>query len=346
MAIGTEAKETEAANPFQSSSDKIREAGKWLVAAVAAVGAAVIAGSQLSDIGSLPICRPTGTTWSQEWTSCARLPIAVAASAVALVSIAYVLWAAARLLVPVGTPLDHLAELWTKTVEDGESGPARKHWWRPLRGDIRFFVDHPEQIPASTPSLAVVQERYTAAVDAVVESRTAVQTAEEDLESLQDARAGDIDVQEARRVRDLAQGQAQEAADKLQAWNATVRNVIQTAGYELLASGFRRLLLKLIPGVLFAAVGLTAFAWASNPPDSLPPTVDLEGVRLNDADLRNASLVGANLDRADLSNARLEGADLSDASLRDVIWTGTTCPDGTKSEQNGRTPTCLGHLKA
>lgn len=346
MASGTEAKEAEAANPFQSSSDKIREAGKWLVAAVAAVGAAVIAGSQLSDIGSLPICRPTGTKWSLEWVSCARLPIAVAASGVALISIAYVLWAAARLLVPVGTPLDQLAELWTKTVEDREDGPAKKHWWRPLRGDIRFFVDHPEQIPANTPSLVVVQERYTAAADAVSKSRVAVQTADEDLESLQKSGAPESDVQRAQSVCDSALGQAQDAAEKLQAWNATVRNVIQTAGFELLASGFRRLLLKLIPGVLFAAVGLTTFAWASNPPDATPPSVSLKGVRLNGADLRNASLVGADLDRADLSNARLEGADLSDASLRDVVWTGATCPDGTKSEQNGTTPTCLGHLKA
>ena len=42
--------------PPDRPSDRIRDAGKWLIGASAAVGAALIAGSQLSDIGSLPLC--------------------------------------------------------------------------------------------------------------------------------------------------------------------------------------------------------------------------------------------------------------------------------------------------
>lgn len=42
---------------------------------------------------------------------------------------------------------------------------------------------------------------------------------------------------------------------------------LQIAGFRL-----RILLLKLIPGALFAVVGLIASARASNPPDPRPPT--------------------------------------------------------------------------
>lgn len=69
---------------------------------------------------------------------------------------------------------------------------------------------------------------------------------------------------------------------------------------------------------------------------------NLSGVNLSGASLSGADLSGANLNRADLSGADLSGADLSGANLNRVIWSGTICPDGTNSNNDGNT--CLGHL--
>jgi hypothetical protein len=48
-------KAAEPASPLARAADRIRESAKWLLASFAAVGATLIAGLQLSDIGSLPL---------------------------------------------------------------------------------------------------------------------------------------------------------------------------------------------------------------------------------------------------------------------------------------------------
>jgi len=67
---------------------------------------------------------------------------------------------------------------------------------------------------------------------------------------------------------------------------------------------------------------------------------NLEGANLNSADLagallNGASLAGANLRGANLTGANLTGADLTGANLHGVVWSHTTCPDGTSSEDDG-----------
>ncbi len=91
------------------------------------------------------------------------------------------------------------------------------------------------------------------------------------------------------------------------------------------------------------------------------PNADLQGAHLEFVDLTYANLSGANLTGAyltgaQLDNARLGGADLTravltgatgltDAALTGVVWSATTCPDGTLSGADG--DACAGdHLKA
>jgi YVTN family beta-propeller protein len=69
---------------------------------------------------------------------------------------------------------------------------------------------------------------------------------------------------------------------------------------------------------------------------------NLSGANLSGTNLTGANLTGANLSGANLSGANLSGADLSGAKLSGVIWSTTTCPDGTNSNADGGT--CLGHL--
>jgi len=73
--------------------------------------------------------------------------------------------------------------------------------------------------------------------------------------------------------------------------------------------------------------------------------VNLRGAVLVGADLRESHLRGviswANLTDADLTGAT--GLDTAPAVwLENVIWSNTTCPDGTNSDANGGT--CQGHF--
>ena len=57
--------------------------------------------------------------------------------------------------------------------------------------------------------------------------------------------------------------------------------------------------------------------------------------KLSGADLTGADLFFATLTGADLTGADLTGADLTDAAMEAVIWSNTTCPDGSNSDTNG-----------
>ena len=74
---------------------------------------------------------------------------------------------------------------------------------------------------------------------------------------------------------------------------------------------------------------------------------NLSGANLSGANLTGAILIGANLTGANLSGANLTGANLTGATsaganLGGVVWSNTTCPDGTNSNAHGNT--CVGHV--
>jgi Bacterial Ig-like domain (group 3)/Pentapeptide repeats (8 copies) len=69
---------------------------------------------------------------------------------------------------------------------------------------------------------------------------------------------------------------------------------------------------------------------------------DLSNANLSNANLNGANLSGANLTNANLSGANLNRAQLTGATLTGVIWSNTTCPDGSNSNRDGGT--CIGHL--
>jgi hypothetical protein len=72
------------------------------------------------------------------------------------------------------------------------------------------------------------------------------------------------------------------------------------------------------------------------------PGANLKGATLTGANLSGANLKGANLSGANLSGANLSGAILKGANLSGVVWSNTTCPDGTNS--NNDQGTCLKDL--
>ena len=68
---------------------------------------------------------------------------------------------------------------------------------------------------------------------------------------------------------------------------------------------------------------------------------------LSGANLTNANLAGANITGADFTSANFTGANLTGAQglgsaiVTGATWSGTTCPDGTLSDNNAGT--CVGH---
>jgi uncharacterized protein YjbI with pentapeptide repeats len=77
-------------------------------------------------------------------------------------------------------------------------------------------------------------------------------------------------------------------------------------------------------------------------------SANLSGANVSGDDLGYAFLTNADLSGADLSGSNLTGADLSgatnltDTAVAGVIWIGTTCPDGTNSDNDG--DTCVNNL--
>ncbi len=65
---------------------------------------------------------------------------------------------------------------------------------------------------------------------------------------------------------------------------------------------------------------------------------NLSGITSSDAHFQNTNLTNVNFTNANLST----DTDMDTATLTGVIWSNTTCPDGTNSNDDGNT--CVGHL--
>lgn len=68
----------------------------------------------------------------------------------------------------------------------------------------------------------------------------------------------------------------------------------------------------------------------------------LSGANFQGVNLQGSNLSGANLSGANMTGASLSGANVSGATLTGIIWSNTTCPDGTNSNKDGGT--CASHL--
>ncbi|MFE7553586.1 pentapeptide repeat-containing protein [Streptomyces gardneri] len=91
---------------LDKANEGIRSAAKWLIASSAAVGAALLAGSQLSNIGKLD--------WS--W----RLLVAVLGATVGLIAVVWAIRLATLLLLPVTVTIDMLDADWQNPGKDLE----------------------------------------------------------------------------------------------------------------------------------------------------------------------------------------------------------------------------------
>jgi Pentapeptide repeats (8 copies) len=294
---------------FRDANERIRDAAKWLIGASAAVGAILVAGSQLSNIGKL---QPGLRLW-----------VAIAGAVLGLWGVVAAIWTAVRLLLPVGVTIQDVQSRW----ERWRDGLGRFRAWRQRveMPDVAFFKKNPVYLGGwEAPKL--LEDAYRNAAIALKEAR--------------DAAAGPPSHQGFLRRRKTGSGENLEHLQDAQDRAArNLRLATEYARHYWFVGQFRRVLVRLLIYATMTAVGIGLFAWAANPPE---PIVKLQGVSLKGAILRDADLSGADFTGADFTNADLTGASLSGAILTDTHWRNTTCPDGKNSDQVGGT--CKGHL--
>src|SRR6187549_1471248 len=99
-----------------SASEKVnslvREAAKWFVASAAAVGAALVAGSQLSNIGKLPAGLPNNP-------ENVRFCVAITGACIGLSAVVFIVRASVEILLPVTVTLEDLVQHWDANPRRG-----------------------------------------------------------------------------------------------------------------------------------------------------------------------------------------------------------------------------------
>ncbi len=270
------------ASPTAVAIQGIRETAKWAVAALAALGVVIAAGSQLSSIGSI--------------SDAPRLFLAALATIIGLFAVGAGIWLTTDLLLPASLSLPELAQ-----VKPGSSLG-------------RFIADNPLLLAGEADDVADLSQKFQ---EAITRQRDQNKAAEEHPE---DKKAAAI---------------AEQAHEDVMYLSSIVDRLMAYVGFEHVRNKFRSWRLKISISVVVAGLAIVGFAWAGNPPRSANSTVSLRGASLVGAQLVGADLRGVDLRGVDLSGANLTGADLTGATLDNVKWTGATCPDGRKSEQEG-----------
>jgi hypothetical protein len=130
------------------ANERFRDAAKWLVASAAAVGAALIAGSQVSSIGRLPLGWPTSDVTARLW-------VALLGTVLGLAAVVYAMWTAVRVLVPASVLVGDLDDAWNRT--GGPLGPV-----------VAFFRRHDKYLQgfASPAEIIAARARLIGALDA------------------------------------------------------------------------------------------------------------------------------------------------------------------------------------
>jgi hypothetical protein len=126
-------------SPLAAANQRIRDTAKWLIASAAAVGAALIAGSQLAGIGRLDVGWPTSTATARLW-------VATLSALVALAAVVHAITGAVRVLLPVQVLIADLAENWDHPRPD-------------LRSTVDFLRRRPKYLQGKASPMELIEVR-------------------------------------------------------------------------------------------------------------------------------------------------------------------------------------------
>lgn len=313
MAEGDQRTEPTAQGPLPldtaTPTEKIRDTAKWLIGVFGAIGALILARVQFTDL--------QGLTGDQRFA-------ALGSIALAFLGICLSTSGVANLLLPRHTTWRDL------------------HAARPRDSGRRFLEANPEAIQGFT-SLASLLSAW-----------------QQDLSAYKSAfHAWRVSPTPHHRDRLRA------TIERARPVEAAFKSAAQIASYQRMRRQYQSMVRwRLFPGIILTTAGVVCFSIATG---EAPGGPELNGVGLSDinaegasfegASLRNADLSGSDLSHVNFRDADLSGANLSEsnltganllrarvdgADLSSAVWKGTTCPDGTISDEVGGS--CLAHL--
>lgn len=285
---------------------RIRDTAKWLIGAFAAVGAALVAGTQLSNLGKLPLC--TGGP------GCNRLWAAMAGLVIGIGGVGAAIWIAAAVMT---RPNRSTAQL--KIEYDDRGSFVRQYFDRnpvSLHGfsDVADLINEERQAYEAFDKLS---QQFDQASESEKESI---------VESLSEA---DDHLADVLARSDAFVSLANQISFSTLFSRRALPGVLGAALAVALGLGLFAWAANPVERVLPSA-GLAG--------------ADLSGSDLTNANLGFLVLDDANFSGANLTNASLDGASVEGAQFEAAIWHNTTCPDGTNSDDNGGT--CENHLRS
>lgn len=292
--------------------DRIRETTKWLVTSFAAVGAVLIAGSQLSGIGKLDVCTAMELR-------CLRLPLAVLGAVTPLVAVAVMIAAAIGVLLPRDWTLSQLTTEWRE----------REH----TSAVVAFFATSPELLQGFGSVVDLHAE-----IGRVRQARAAARN--------EWKRASDQDQKAAARGLQRIDGQLRSLYRRAATITAIANYVSLRSDFRRFRVKFFAGAVVVALGLVVFAWA------ANPPTVQRPPSLrnaDLTNARLRGANLRGADLRGANLTGVDLTGANLDGAKLDKVTwARTTCPDRTKSDDLARVDKKTGRPTngtCEGHLQ-
>lgn len=222
------------ANPFQREDDQYLTAIKWLIGALGAIAAVLVAGVQISSLGAL--------RWPEDQ---ARLILAAVAFTVVLICVVLALGLLAWVHMPEkGSDLDRLHEIArTRSPSDVLQAVRRDSAYNRGTGGLAELLN----------SMEKVSDSFYEARRALMEARLAASESE---------------------ASGTGQGRVEQARARVEAWSESygrlregARRVSQLDRHLRIARRARGVLTGVLLLTLLSALSLGAFSWAAHPPD-------------------------------------------------------------------------------
>ena len=277
------------ADPLERANERIRGAAKWLIASSAAVGAALIAGSQLSSIGKLDVGLPTSTDKARLW-------IAGLGVVIGLAGVVFSIWTAVQLLLPKTVLISELSSAWSDKYSR-------------LRPVVDFFKRNRKYLQGyETPAEAIAER------EELIAELNADDSDEDTTTEAAELEAAIIDVDARIREIEDAAGYQLLRAD----FEATLRRLIIAA--VVVALGIVAFAWAANPPDKPAP---SADLSGSSLVGAYLRDVDLRGAVLDHSDLSGADLTGADLTGASIIGVTWDRTTCPDATISDD--NGGTC---------------------
>jgi hypothetical protein len=267
-------------DPVADAVRSIRDTAKWAVVALAGVGTAIAAGSQLSSIGSLEL----------GW----RLVLAVVSVVIGLLAVGVGIWLTIDTLLPTQMGLTELAD--TNNTAN--------------RGVRQYIGDHPELLQGQANDVGQLKDKFQTAVTDRDLKYAAAQTNPSDA-TITAANAANRDLVYLNSVITSLLGFAilQEVRLSFGTWRNKMAVVVVVAALALLAFAW-----SANPPKAASTTSLAGSVLAG----SVLTGADLRNADLSGVDLRHADLRGAKLDGAKLAGVQWAGATCPDGRTAEV----------------------------